>query len=143
MRWLSCEPLLGQIDLKHDGWLLTTTESCTCDGGVYTRHHPYCGAEPGAIDWVVVGGESGPGARPMELDWARSLRDQCTSAGVPFFFKQWGEWCHSGQMPEDTWMRLDMAINLGQEQHPEPHRVGKKRSGRLLDGRTWDEYPDL
>jgi hypothetical protein len=60
---------------------------------------------------------------------------------VPFFLKQWGEWCHTEQMPEGTWSRLDSAINLGQEQHPEPHRVGKKRAGRLLDGREWNEYP--
>lgn len=64
------------------------------------------------IDWVIVGGESGPGARPMDLDWARDLRDQCQRAGVPFFFKQIGG-------------------------------VNKKVAGRLLDGRTWDEMPEL
>jgi protein gp37 len=62
------------------------------------------------MDWVIVGGESGPGARPMEADWVRDLRDQCTAANVPFFFKQWGG-------------------------------VWKSRTGRLLDGRTWDELP--
>lgn len=89
VRWLSLEPLLGSIDLRPH-----------LDG----------------IDWVVVGGESGPGARPMHPDWARSLRDQCTAAGVPFFFKQWGEY------------------RFGE-------RVGKKAAGRVLDGRTWDDYP--
>jgi len=63
------------------------------------------------IDWVIVGGESGPRARPMLAVWAREIRDQCVSAGVPFFFKQWGG-------------------------------VMKSRSGRVLDGRTWDEMPD-
>ena len=62
------------------------------------------------IDWVIVGGESGPGARPMQPDWARDIRDQCLDAGVPFHFKQWGG-------------------------------VFKKRNGRELDGRTWDEMP--
>jgi protein gp37 len=62
------------------------------------------------VDWVIVGGESGPGARPMRAEWAISVRDQCREAGVPFFFKQWGG-------------------------------VRKKRHGRLLDGRTWDEMP--
>ena len=62
------------------------------------------------IDWVIVGGESGPGARPMEEDWVRQIRDNCVSSGVPFFFKQWGG-------------------------------VNKKRTGRELEGRTWDELP--
>ena len=95
------------------------------------------------IDWAIVGGESGPGARPMHPDWARSLRDQCQAAGVPFFFKQWGAWYpndarHPGfaEMYEDGGdarhcLVGDMAFA----------RVGKKRAGRLLDGRTWDKYP--
>ena len=62
------------------------------------------------IDWVIVGGESGPGARPMHEDWVLDIRDQCDGARIPFFFKQWGG-------------------------------VRKKRNGRLLDGRTYDEYP--
>ena len=66
-------------------------------------------------DWVICGGETGPGARPIHPDWVRSLRDQCQVAGTPFFFKSWGEWAE--------------------------HKVGKKKAGRLLDGRTWDEIP--
>ncbi|MGM3015920.1 DUF5131 family protein, partial [Bacillus cereus group sp. BC329] len=69
VRFLSIEPMLGPVDLKMD---LRATG----------RH----------VDWVICGGESGPGARPMYPDWARSLRDQCKAAGVPFLFKQWGEW---------------------------------------------------
>ncbi len=64
------------------------------------------------ISWVIVGGESGPGARPIRREWVVSLRDQCVEAGVPFFFKQWGG-------------------------------VQKKRTGRELDGRTWDEMPHV
>ena len=82
VRFLSIEPLLGAIeDLDLTG-----------------------------IDWVIVGGESGPGARPMSEEWVRSLRDQCVDAGVSFHFKQWGG-------------------------------VNKKKTGRLLDGRVWSEFP--
>lgn len=71
------------------------------------------------IHWVILGGESGVGARPMNRDWARSVRDQCLSAGVPFFFKQWGVFDAEGR------------------------RRSKKASGRLLDGATWDQMPAL
>lgn len=82
IKFLSVEPLLGPIpDMNLAG-----------------------------IDWVIVGGESGPGARPMDPRWVIDIRDQCTAAGVPFFFKQWGG-------------------------------VWKKKTGRLLEGRTWDEMP--
>lgn len=118
VRWISAEPLLGPIDFS----------------GMWVPH-----ANPAvhesmleALDWVVVGGESGKNARPMQLDWALSLRDQCQSAGVPFFFKQWGEhapnWFCDGDGKYDggpIWM----------------DRMGKKAAGRLLDGREWNEYP--
>lgn len=71
------------------------------------------------IDWVIVGGESGPRARPMHPDWVRDIRDRCVEADVPFFFKQWGEWS-----PEEG-----------------VRRVGKRAAGRNLDGRVWDEMP--
>jgi protein gp37 len=95
------------------------------------------------IDWAIVGGESGPGARPMHPDWARSLRDQCQAAGVPFLFKQWGEW-----YPNDA--RCPGFAEMYETGGDAPHkfagdmafaRVGKKRAGRLLDGREWNEYP--
>jgi protein gp37 len=97
VRWLSCEPLLGPVELAPAGGHL--------------------------VNWVVVGGESGRGARRMESGWVRSLRDQCTAEGVPFFFKQWGEW-------------LPVVTPSGE--HYE--RVGKKRAGRVLDGCTWNDY---
>jgi protein gp37 len=89
------------------------------------------------LDWVVAGGESGPGARPMHPDWARSLRDQCAAAGVPFFFKQWGNWApcrfdSGGHVASDQEKLLDGTWLL---------KVGKKSAGRELDGRTHDEYP--
>jgi protein gp37 len=91
------------------------------------------------IDWVIVGGESGPKARPMHPDWARSLRDQCTDAGVPFLLKQWGEWAPLDGMDMDLrartekndWRRMSGTRGVA--------RVGKKAAGRLLDGREWNE----
>lgn len=128
VRWLSCEPLLGPIDLYE-----TTV-------GPLQRFPDEPNGETGRIDWVVVGGESGPRARPMQPAWAQSLRDQCTKAGVPFFFKQWGEWVHVDQMSDDVYRDVDAVHNLGQPSQP-LWRVGKKRAGRVLDDRTWDEYP--
>jgi protein gp37 len=115
VRFLSCEPLLGPVDLNP--WL-------RC---------PDCGQNHG-VRWVIVGGESGPGARPMHPSWARWLRDQCQAAGVPFLFKQWGEYAPA------TWTASDGSRYVVYPEQME--RVGKKRAGRVLDGRTWDEYPE-
>lgn len=79
------------------------------------------------LDWVICGGESGPNARPMHPAWACSIRDQCQAAGVPYFFKQWGEWAPFFDENGDHW---------------DVFRLGKRRAGRLLDGRTWDEMPE-
>jgi len=89
----------------------------------------------GAFDWVIVGGESGHGARPMHPDWARSLHDQCDWYSVPFFFKQWGEWLPAMQHGAREGAFIE--INASDA----PVRVGKKAAGRHLDGRTWDEVP--
>ena len=89
------------------------------------------------IGWVIVGGESGPGARPMHPDWVRSIRDQCQAAGVPFFFKQWGEWAPETITNPHGWpssIRHEWADAAS-------IRVGKKRAGHRLDGRSWDEMP--
>jgi protein gp37 len=80
VRFLSCEPLLGPVDILHP--YLVPGPDCACERGGSV-------CDP-TIDWVIAGGESGPGARPMHPDWARSLRDQCLAAGVPYFFKQTG-----------------------------------------------------
>jgi protein gp37 len=90
------------------------------------------------LDWVVVGGESGPKARPMHPDWARSLRDQCAAAGVPFFFKQWGAWAPIENFPAETVEDFDVR-GLTQDGVV---RVGKAEAGRELDGRTHDGYPE-
>lgn len=132
LTWLSAEPLLSDIDL---------------------------GVEAGSLRWVVAGGESGPGARPIHPDWVRSLRDQCQDAEVPYHFKQWGAWApgesiDGPQTRTETgatffaggWMVEDVTPKIGSELHrddePDVWRVGKKRAGRLLDGRTWDEMPE-
>ncbi len=101
---------------------------------------------------VICGGESGHGARPVHPDWARSLRNQCQDAGVPFFFKQWGEWIPASFV-EGPITRLQFDANgpTGPD-HPEWHdwpngwrsaRVGKKAAGRLLDCREWNEAPGI
>lgn len=91
VRFVSVEPILGPIDLEFERYYEPTHSNCS--GLVSPAHEPACGREPGrhwGIGWVIVGGESGPGARRMEWEWARSLRDQCRAAGVPFYFKQSG-----------------------------------------------------
>jgi protein gp37 len=166
--WLSLEPLLGPVDLTRVAW--------TGGGGthldvVHGRHGaPDAWTTEGKrIAWAVVGGESGPGARPMHPDWARSLRDQCAGAGVPFFFKQWGAFQDgsSGNRKADYVVVFDgrhelctdHTTNGGDAKGPlavarirhEPgthsavimSRVGKNRAGRELDGRTWDQMPEV
>lgn len=135
VRFISAEPLLGPVDLtslsyETPGVVLATTMTGAptidalrgySDNGRHT-----------ALDWVIAGGESGPGARPMQRDWARGLRDQCEAAGAAFFFKQWGEhapnWLHhrdGREVPGSVWM----------------DRVGKRAAGRLLDGREHNGFP--
>lgn len=87
VRFLSMEPLLGPVDLRLQR-PVREDERQDMDG--YCSH--ITTAAGSGIHWVIVGGESGPGARPMHPAWARSLRDQCQAAGVPYLFKQWGEW---------------------------------------------------
>lgn len=137
VRFLSCEPLLGPLDLH-------LVEQEDHDGGTHPIHGPWAD-----LNWVIVGGESGPGARLMQLDWAQDIRDQCVGAGVPFLFKQWGAWeptnIHSVGYVSDP------AEQQGESYEDERYpgygwrrlyrRVGKKAAGRELDGRTWDEYP--
>lgn len=123
VRWISAEPLLGPINLD------LASELAMVDGG---------------LDWIVTGGESGPGARPMHPDWARSLRDQCANASKPFFFKQWGAWAPTGEL--GIGLFRDPECLIGDPVDDRGHRVimrrtSKKTNGRELDGRTWDEYP--
>jgi protein gp37 len=121
IRFLSCEPLLGPVDLK-----LQTEDAFL-----------------GPIHWVICGGESGPNARPMHPVWARDLRDQCAAAGTPFFFKQWGEWIPFGM--GTSYMQIFKEAKLlangpGATGWP-VYRVGKKLAGRLIDDREHSEFP--
>lgn len=159
VKWLSIEPLIGSMAFEsfstffYSGYLDPPQDD--------------------VINWVVVGGESGSGARPMHPDWARHIRDECLIANVPFFFKQWGEWLPVGPIysDDDTTEHL-AALDTDdgsfdgddpRECHvtstgyltrarfdgqPSPgtwamRRVGKKAAGRLLDGREWNEYPNI
>lgn len=163
-RFLSCEPLLGPISLTNlDTMHFRGAEDIDCLGGLAKD---WCGQTVGrvpSIHWVICGGESGAGARPMHPDWARSLRDQCAGADVPFFFKQWGDWLPwEFHVPPDlkgqngAWMDRNWLPDLNDakvmERWGDAHlgdfdgiyeRVGKVRAGRMLDGRTWDDRPTL
>jgi protein gp37 len=126
-RFISFEPLLGNIEMQSE-----------------------------LPDWVIVGGESGPGARPMHPDWVRSIRDQCQMAGVHMHFKQWGEWIlrekretqntgYGVLSPTGEWYPEHTGWN-GRSIDPDTGeafmiRVGKKAAGRILDGREWLEFP--
>lgn len=144
IRFLSCEPLLGPIDLNRiDASMLNLGEIDALDHEI----------APG-IDWVIAGGESGPGARPMHPAWARDLRDQCAEALIPFFFKQWGEWGPGqlivgkiGRFPaadlgRNGWMKFDH-FQSGDFEGPPPDviRLGKARAGRELDGQIHGAFP--
>ncbi len=133
-RFLSIEPMLGPVDLTvmDDDAGVVGYEPLS--GHRWHRFSAWPDKFGPTIDWVIVGGESGPNARPMHPDWARSLRDQCEAAGVPFLFKQWGEW-----MPQDEFQNGTRGWRLVEGQGME--RVGKKAAGRTLDGRTWDGFP--
>lgn len=138
VRFLSMEPLLGPVDLRLQR---PVREDDRQDMDGYCSH--ITTAAGSGIHWVIVGGESGPGARPMHPAWARSLRDQCQAAGVPFLFKQWGEWIapsqHGAARAENGFAPIkEFAMVEGQGRY---HLVGKKAAGRQLDGRTWDEVP--
>lgn len=118
VHFVSCEPLLGPLDLRR--WLGHGGLRSTASDG---------------IDWVIAGGESGGHARPMNPSWARALRDQCAEKGVPFHFKQWGQWRPIGDPPERgaTEKLADGDVLV---------RLGKKEAGRMLDERTWDGFPE-
>jgi protein gp37 len=170
VRFASVEPMLGAIELQRlrylSGWMDALAGYVR--GGSSSRRYEHC-----RLDWVIVGGESGPNARPMHPDWARSLRDQCEAASVPYFFKQWGEWkeaFHDQDGPivnevdnesdeadallaalqgKPGWLHRDGRFFLQRSALPEEEpvrlmeRLGKHRAGRLLDGREHNDMPEV
>lgn len=167
LHFVSCEPLLGPIDLRE--WI--GTHNChLCYGDRFFLGDcdedeseqtlcPHCGRSGGVgtwnswmgrdydgpgIQWVIAGGETGPSARPSHPDWFRSLRDQCTEAGVPFFFKSWGEWVEgSCYDPKFEPIANDPTLTVDDDRLRlvAMSRVGKARSGRLLDGVEHNAIP--
>lgn len=164
VHFLSCEPSLGPLNFR---W---TNHAMDARRETYRQYLDRNGSVDQyealkKIDWVIAGGESGPNARPMHPDWARGLRDQCADAGVPFFFKQWGEWApqlgaidihdDNPERSRFTWAEWtdwgsgewhwDIRKNPQWcDEMDADHsmvRVGKKRAGRLLDGREHNEFP--
>lgn len=142
IRFLSCEPLLAPVSLE-------AFQPFT--GALNNGYRAARGILGGHIHWVIVGGESGPGARPMHPAWVRSIRDQCLAAGVPFFYKQWGAWApacdheepdnHMRAIDRNGWELEYMMLSDYDAGAEVMARVGKKKAGRLLDGRTWDQFP--
>jgi protein gp37 len=135
VRFISAEPLLGSL------WIAPWLGTECCHDGSYSEEDTNATIcreceEQGVLDWVICGGESGPGARPMHPDWARGLRDQCMAARVPFFFKQWGEY-----LPPMTDGGRDRDGAHVLNASDEFQRVGKHAAGSLLDGREWKQFP--
>ncbi|HUW30687.1 MAG TPA: DUF5131 family protein [Planctomycetota bacterium] len=166
VRGVSAEPLLGAIDFDY--------ESDICHCGDYVKNHGP-GSDHGAVpmidsylhdglNWLVVGGESGPGARPMHPNNVRQLQNQCQQAGIPFFLKQLGAWVQveahrdSGFSGGQYVTRIEQGLGFGGKIAWDGHtssqlyrfddgmlmwRVGKHEAGRLLDGREWTEMPEV
>ena len=158
--FLSIEPLLGPVSLLQY-WQDTLTQKNP--QGAFGQSDTWDTWLDGGIDWVIVGGESGPGARPMHPDWVWTLRDQCQAADVPFHFKQWGEWLpaeatgsleafeeirriernhYNGLLAKPSASDHVCIIPMGEKGQQFCWRVGKKAAGRLLDGREWNEFPE-
>jgi Bacteriophage protein gp37 len=159
VRWASYEPALGPVD--WDDIVIPRSVGEDHFSALFCEDPGEDAEFKGAtLDWIVMGGESGPGARPMHPDWARQTRDQCAAAGVPFLFKQWGEWEVSldrnrddpdwradyrrdyGDEGKSRWLNLAGGRGFHGERFHVMRRVGKKHSGRLLDGVLHDAYPE-
>ncbi len=135
-KFLSIEPMLGAIDIVS--FLPATLPAL--DRAV-------SGPRGDCLDAVILGGETGPGARPLHPDWVRSVRNQCAAAGVPFFFKQWGEWlpANQGKFWELATFKNAHAfiknVNGTNKHTLDAIKVGRNKAGRELDGRTHDDLP--
>jgi protein gp37 len=117
VRFVSAEPLLGPIKLAH-----------LLDNGAANRLH-----------WLIAGGESGHAARPTHPTWVRNLRDECQENQIAFHFKQWGHWAPS--VPKGVLARQQVALEDEKAGKSTLYGLGKHAAGRILDGRTWDQFP--
>ena len=129
-RFVSIEPMLGPIDLQKR--IIVT-------GAGMKIYNSFSWIEK--LDWIICGGESGSGARPIHPAWVRSLQGQCKEADIPFMFKQWGEWHpnhHSISRPDLNYEQKDLLFKDGMAMC----RVGKKKAGRELDGKIWNQKPE-
>lgn len=138
--FVSVEPMIGEVDLRFaqhgNGWCANPLAGISCDEDLHFR------VGCNRLKWVICGGENGSGARPVHPNWVRGLRDQCQMFGTPFFFKGWGEWapsCELGAMSSE----LRRYSNHFWEDGEVSYAVGRKLSGRLLDGREWLEFPEF
>lgn len=166
VRFVSAEPLLGPINLHRYMWPVHARWPAQFRGpaGAEVTYHRQALVWAGAkfINWVIVGGESGPDARPVHPDWVRSLRDQCTAAGTAFFFKQWGEWTtfydRDAEDPDwrhvpnvdnqmgrgvERWHNLAGGTGFHGERLVAVRNVGKKIAGRHLDGVEYNSMPEV
>lgn len=161
-RFVSAEPLLGHIHLGYLGW--PSGETRRRDGfnaliGMRYENGEMAEQLP-KLDWVICGGETGIAARPTHPDWARSLRDQCGAANIPFFFKQWGEWAPGenssraqtktervARLTDSGWDFSELTVTQSQHTHiydePDLYRLGRREAGRRLDGEYHDAFPEV
>lgn len=153
VRFLSCEPLLGPLDLMYPESVFPDGPQMCCDGTHCTCHGlPVDPPLIYGINWVIAGGESGPKARPMHPDWAKSVRDQCKSVFIPYLFKQWGEWRpydhNAGDNTKPLGIFQDGIFRAGdivwdyKKGSVHMAKVGKHAAGRLLDGVEHNEFPN-
>jgi len=161
VRFLSIEPMLGPIDIRFAFSDAGVIRCPRCMFGTNRLDHGPCPNDgetlrndPG-VHWIICGGESGPSARPMHPEWARSLRDQCKAAGVPFLFKQWGEWSPVEDIDDNadgtvniiradgSGVAVEGRVTITREHDHDFAKVGKHEAGRHLDGVTHTEFPEI
>lgn len=133
-RFLSCEPLLDNINFPlYDGWVPTYNNPDNSGGDKEAWPMIY------DLSWVVIGGESGSNARPMHPNWAKNIIAQCEAANVPVFFKQWGEYAPSDNLPLSIVLKLKNHIF---NDKTIVYRIGKKKSGNIINGTKYEQYPE-
>lgn len=152
VHFVSAEPLLGPIDLRR--WLIAR---CACGQAAPCNRH--VDQPRSRVDWIIAGGESGPQARPMHPHWVRMIRDQCVSAGVAFFFKQWGAWVYGSVVPNNEYdggacvetahhgthaiTSARLLDDCDGQTTVAAVRVATNHAGDVLDGRVWHDYPPV